>query len=623
MSWLYSIIFAGLMFSSGTDRVSTVPADTPGVEPPAAESLRQDVTEKFEQTYPLSPGGRLSLSNVNGSITVEAWDRNEVHLEATKVADSAERFAEVEIKVNARPDSITIETEYDNVRSRNNGEWGRRKLEVHYKLSVPADARLDEIGTVNGSVRLSNFRNHTKASAVNGSVMGANLRGTAKLSTVNGEVSADFDRLESGSNISLETVNGKVNLMIPSDSNATVKADSLNGPITNEFGLPVRKGQYVGRDLYGRIGSGEVSIKLSSVNGPLSITRKKDGRNPNPATDLLPQLGAEELDDTGRTKVGSLNAETARAVREARRATAAEMRKAQAEMRKLEKLKIELPEIPGAPVVLDGKELSRQIREGLASQEAALAAMADVNFAGMSPRLEKKSNSFPVKGRAKVSIDAPGCAVKVTGWDRPEVRYVVTQYSRFGSAAEPVQVAEEHKGDSVDLKVTARDADAGRFFADLNRVRIEVFVPKKSDLKIKTDSEIRIEGVSGELDVTGEDNAINVRDADGKLKVVNADGRIRIVGFRGNVNAQTVDGDVYLEGEFDELTANGVDGSFYLTLPPTTNADLTSNAEVTAEGVNLTRAPDGKWRIGNGGAKYSFTTEGRLIVRNSSAMSVY
>jgi DUF4097 and DUF4098 domain-containing protein YvlB len=62
-----------------------------------------------------------------------------------------------------------------------------------------------------------------KVSAVNGSVSANNIRGTAKLSTVNGEVRADFDRLETGSKISLETVNGKVNLLLPSDANATLK----------------------------------------------------------------------------------------------------------------------------------------------------------------------------------------------------------------------------------------------------------------------------------------------------------------------------------------------------------------------------------------------------------------
>ena len=100
----------------------------------------------------------------------------------------------------------------------------------------------------------------------------------ADLSTVNGEVFADFDRLAAGSKIALETVNGRVTLTIPSDSSADVKAESVNGSITNDFGLENRKGKYVGNSLHGRLGNGDVTIKLESVNGQLAVKRKNDGR---------------------------------------------------------------------------------------------------------------------------------------------------------------------------------------------------------------------------------------------------------------------------------------------------------------------------------------------------------
>ena len=74
----------------------------------------------------------------------------------------------------------------------------------------------------------------------------------------------------------------------------TVKADSLNGNITNDFGLPVNKGKYVGRNLYGRLGGGDVQIKLSSVNGGLAIGRRNDGRSLSPATNLLPEKGKDD-----------------------------------------------------------------------------------------------------------------------------------------------------------------------------------------------------------------------------------------------------------------------------------------------------------------------------------------
>src|SRR4029077_10903035 len=160
--------------------------------------------------------------------------------------------------------------------------------------------------------------------------------------TVNGEVHADFDRLETGSKISLDTVNGHVNLFIPSDSNATVKADSLNGNIANDFGLPVRKGKYVGRDLFGKIGSGDVRIKLDSVNGGLTIGRKNDGMTPSPATDLLPQKEKDDddwdSDDDGAKVVNKvkIDREAERAIRESQKEMAKAVKSANKEIVKMD-----------------------------------------------------------------------------------------------------------------------------------------------------------------------------------------------------------------------------------------------------------------------------------------------
>jgi len=250
MTWLYTLVFSGVLFSS---QPSLRPVSaTQFLESPApVVATLQDETEKFDKTYPFSANGRLSLSNVNGSVVVEAWDRNEVRVEYTKVASSRDRLADVEVRIEAQSDRINIETDYDNWKTRDGQNWRSGKLNVEFHLMVPRTAFLNEVETVNGSVTVSNFTNFTKISAVNGAVKANNLRGAANLSTVNGEVSADFDRLETGSKIVLSTVNGKVFLMIPSDSNATLTADSVNGNIMNDFGLRVRKGKYVGRDMYG------------------------------------------------------------------------------------------------------------------------------------------------------------------------------------------------------------------------------------------------------------------------------------------------------------------------------------------------------------------------------------
>lgn len=625
MTWLYTLLFAGMVFSSTGDTITDRSNIYSNLNAPTKVVL-VDETEKFEQNYPLSANGRVSVSNVNGSITVEAWDRNEVRLEATKVADSKETLQSVEIQIDAKPDHFSVETDYHWNTGRDGG-WGRgRKMEVHFKLMVPRGAVLDEIETVNGSVVVSNFTNQTKVSAVNGNVTANNLRGAASLSTVNGTVAADFERLDPASRISLETVNGTVNLALPSDSNATIKADSVNGDIGNDFGLPVRKGKYVGRDMYGKLGTGETQVRLESVNGKLWVARKKDGRSASPAVDLLPKKAADEDDDDWDDDGGSaakvkvkvdadkLNKHIEKSIKEAEK-----------EIRKdLEKMKpevdIDVEAIQKAAVEsVDVAKIREKARAEMDRQRAEMARARDAVWGGGTPAIERKTNTIPVKGVPKVTIDAKNCDIKVSGWDKQEVRYVVTKVGS-SRASSPLSVVDEESKAGITLKV---DTSGDSSFGDEDDVRVEVFVPKKSDLKIITDGEIRLDGITGEIDLQGGDEAINVRDSGGRLNLKSGDARVRILGFRGALDAVTGEGELFLEGDFDRISAVSSDGSVVVTLPANGNADIES--DVSALRVHNMPAPEssrnGQWRFGSGGAKYKFTVgDGEVTVRNLASV---
>ncbi len=629
MSWLISLVLAGVVFTSDT----TVPAERNNnfVNSETTKIVLLDETERFEQTYPLSANGRVSVSNVNGSITIDTWDRKEVKLEAVKTADSKEGLSEVEIKIDARADSLTVETNYDNwKRDGGNRGWKNyNKRTVEYRLTVPKNAVLDEIETVNGSVNIANSNNLTKASTVNGQVTATNLRGTAELSTVNGTVEANFDQLQSSSKISLNTVNGQVNLVIPSDANATVKADTVNGSITNDFGLPVRKGQYVGRDLYGKIGSGEVQIRLNSVNGGLNIKRKDDGKSVNPSTNLLPQKSQDndedwDNDNDTSVNVNKMNKEINKSVKKSQADVAIAMKNSQKEIemaqKEMERIKPELAKI-------NQEEIQARIDEGLQRQKEAMERLANVNFFAGAPVVEKKSETFTVKGTPKIIVDAKNCSVTVRGWDRQEVQYSISRISKKRTQ-KPLAYTAEHSDSDVKITVNGeKDSESREYFNDLERVRVEVFVPKKSNLRILTNREIRLENVSGDIDLTGEDESINVRDVDGKLRVASTDGKIRVIGFKGEIEAKSADGDMSLEGDFQKITATSGDGNIIVTLPDNVSAIIRANtSSVSLDGIpesrikNVDISEDSSvWRIGDSTANYNFTVaDGQVFIRSIS-----
>jgi len=641
MSWLYSLFLAGLAFSSSHN-----PVNLPAVQNVDNKAIYAvaDETDHFDQTYPLTPNGRVSLSNVNGSVTVEAWDRSEVRVEYTKTADSRESLGDVDVKIDSRADAISIETDYDNWKRDKGQSWkfGSRKLDVEFHLMVPRGAMLNEIETVNGSVSVSNFTNFTKISAVNGTVKATNIRGTARLSTVNGEVQADFDRLEQGSRISLDTVNGRVALVIPSDANATVKADSLNGSITNDWNLPVHKGKYVGRDMYGRLGTGEIQIKLSSVNGGLAINRKNDGRSLSPSTNLLPAKGQDDDNDDWdsdmkmdedvkqqvkeatkvKLKVDSakISRDVERSVRESQKAAAKAAADVSVEMAKIGP---ELARATAETARVNTEEIERSVRDAVREQALALRTLNAAFLPGV-PRVETKSETFAVKGVPQVNIGGRDCSVRVTGWDRSEVQYRVVQFSnsRNGSL---LQVSATHSESTVDINVTQPPPAGPGFTGNREPVRIEVMVPKRSNLKVSADGEVRLEGVSGQLEINAADGAVNVRDSDGKLNVASSDGRIRVIGFRGDVDAQSGDAPISLEGEFASLVAKSGEGAVNVVIPANSSADLESNSDsVVGDGVSLTRLKEGgsKYRVGSGGgARFLINSGGNVTIRSSATLS--
>jgi DUF4097 and DUF4098 domain-containing protein YvlB len=223
----------------------------------------------------LSATGRVSIENINGGVRISVWDQNEVKVDAVKRAYTKERLDEARIDVNATADGVRIRTEYpDRNQSFSDGEQRRHNpASVEYTLTIPRKARIDSADLVNGSLDIEGVEGDVKAACVNGHVKARGLTGDVKLSTVNGGVEATITRLDESKSTSLNSVNGSIVLTIPSDSNAQVKANTIHGAITNDFGLQVNDGEYVGHELSGQIGNGGPHIRLNNVNGSIAIKR--------------------------------------------------------------------------------------------------------------------------------------------------------------------------------------------------------------------------------------------------------------------------------------------------------------------------------------------------------------
>ena len=228
----------------------------------AAEPYRQT----FDQTYPLATGGRIALSNVNGSVQVNVWDQATVHVQAVKEAESREELEKLRIEVKSSASTVEIETHYPH------GDHGH--LSVEYTLTVPKGAALDGFELVNGSLTVSGLGGEVRAKLVNGAAKLTGLAGNVSVHSVNGEVTVELEKLAASQRVELETVNGGIELRLAAGVSAQVEAETVNGHLSNDFGVPVNKHKYVGADMTGSIGSGGGEVRLKTVNGKIQVVKK-------------------------------------------------------------------------------------------------------------------------------------------------------------------------------------------------------------------------------------------------------------------------------------------------------------------------------------------------------------
>lgn len=227
------------------------------------------VTEKFSQTYPFNADGVVSLSNINGDIEIVAWDRNEISLDAEKIASDAAGLERMKIVIEHSPARLNVKTEHDQKWK----FWGNYRSEVRYKLRVPAGVALRKINVVNSSISVRGVTGYVDLDAVNGRIEAEGLASGGRFDTVNGSIRVAFAKVTAAHEIILDTVNGSCTLELPADAAFHLKADTVNGRITCDF--PVTLTEKSRTDLAGTINGGGARVVLDSVNGALAVRAAK------------------------------------------------------------------------------------------------------------------------------------------------------------------------------------------------------------------------------------------------------------------------------------------------------------------------------------------------------------
>ena len=246
---------------------------------------------KYQRTVPLSaplsPGSTFAAQTHNGSITTNGADVSACDVIATITARAAteeeamELAEEVEISLEPSGDILAVKIKRPT-------HLINKSVSVSLDVTVPNETNL-ELGTHNGSVRITDIAGMVNATTHNGKVTTEKVSGSTVFVTHNGsitctETSGDANlKTHNGSakvfyseaapavsDISIITYNGSIELTSPPDLSARIDASTHNGSIKTDLPITI-SGTVSKRKLTGTIGSGEGRLHLETHNGSIRI----------------------------------------------------------------------------------------------------------------------------------------------------------------------------------------------------------------------------------------------------------------------------------------------------------------------------------------------------------------
>lgn len=211
------------------------------------------------KTFAMGPGARFSIKNLNGSITVAAWDNPTAEVKVIRRGDRGGQ-----VFFNNDKGSLSIRTAAN-----------RGNQDVRYEIKLPRKMGRVELNSVNGSIKLSDLTGQIIAESTNGNIDLTDVVGVSKAQTANGRITAVLNEASDGP-MQFTAVNGKIDLTIKSDFDATLEASTVHGGISidDELGISVEK-QIVGQHARGQIGSGGPTLKITTVNGSIKVSKEQ------------------------------------------------------------------------------------------------------------------------------------------------------------------------------------------------------------------------------------------------------------------------------------------------------------------------------------------------------------
>ncbi len=270
-------------------------------------------TAHVDTTIVVRPGTRLDVDNFGGSVTVNAWPKDAVRLEAERPSRSRIELDNEEGVLSMRsigrmgpPGSVDYTLQVPrwmeiritgvlNDASVSGTEAPVRLEAVKGDLAVRGGREQLELQTVQGAVRVEHARGRVAAHAVTEGILLDDVDGEIRAETVNGEIrlqrvrsrqvdcssvngSLDYEgEIADGGHYSFATHNGDITVVLPAKPSADVSVSTFSGEFESGFPVSITRTRR-DRSFRFTLGSGGADLELESFQGTIRLRRPGQGR---------------------------------------------------------------------------------------------------------------------------------------------------------------------------------------------------------------------------------------------------------------------------------------------------------------------------------------------------------
>lgn len=188
--------------------------------------------KEFTRSFPVSPGGQLTLTTDFGSIKIVGSPENQVSISA-RMRGSDDDLKDFEITAEKTGNDVTIRGDW----ARKNSFLGRNSnsMEVDYVVNVPSQYNVS-LGTAGGNIAIKDVKGLIQGGTSGGNLDLNNTDGNVELKTSGGNIRANatagnLNLRTSGGNVNMSNINGDLDV---STSGGSIRIEDINGRINAE-----------------------------------------------------------------------------------------------------------------------------------------------------------------------------------------------------------------------------------------------------------------------------------------------------------------------------------------------------------------------------------------------------